>query len=123
MWTSVICSSFSGAMSRRSGIIRYPSKGASTPSVQKAGAKTADLARRHSVSEATIYNCKAKDGGLVSEAKRLRAVLSALTRRACATGHSGKMMSTFGRSCVSLRSSAAGLAIVGCTSCCGERGW
>ena len=60
-------------MSRRSGIIRYPSKGASTPSVQKASAKTADLARRHGVSEATIYNCKAKDGGLVSEAKRLRA--------------------------------------------------
>ena len=35
--------------------------------------KTADLARRHGVSEATIYNWKAKYGGLeVSEAKRLR---------------------------------------------------
>jgi putative transposase len=40
-----------------------------------AGAKTADLARRHGVSEATLYNWKAKSGGLeVSEAKRLRAL-------------------------------------------------
>jgi putative transposase len=39
----------------------------------EACAKTADLARRHGVSEATIYNWKAKYGGLeVSEAKRLR---------------------------------------------------
>jgi len=30
----------------------------------EAGAKTADLARRHGVSEATIYNWKAKYGGL-----------------------------------------------------------
>ena len=42
---------------------------------QEAGAKTADLARRHGVSEVTIYNWKAKYGGLeVSEAKRLRAL-------------------------------------------------
>ena len=41
----------------------------------EAGAKTGDLARRHGVSEATIYNWKAKYGGLeVSEAKRLRAL-------------------------------------------------
>ena len=41
----------------------------------EAGAKTADLARRHGVSEATIYNWKAKYGGLeVSDAKRLRAL-------------------------------------------------
>ncbi len=41
----------------------------------EAGAKTAELARRHGVSEATIYNWKAKYGGLeVSEAKRLRAL-------------------------------------------------
>ncbi|ALH83235.1 transposase (plasmid) [Sphingopyxis macrogoltabida] len=40
---------------------------------QEAGAKTGDLARRYGVSEATIYNWKAKYGGLeVSEAKRLR---------------------------------------------------
>jgi putative transposase len=32
----------------------------------EAGAKTADLARRHGVSEATIYNWKAKYGGLES---------------------------------------------------------
>lgn len=41
----------------------------------KAGAKTADLARRHRVSEATFYNWKSKYGGLeVSEALRLRAL-------------------------------------------------
>ncbi|GAM07525.1 transposase IS3 [Novosphingobium sp. MBES04] len=39
----------------------------------EAGAKTADLARRHGISEGTIYNWKAKYGGLeVSEAKRLK---------------------------------------------------
>jgi putative transposase len=39
----------------------------------EAGAKTADLARRHGVSEATLYNWKSKYGGMdVSEAKRLK---------------------------------------------------
>jgi putative transposase len=39
----------------------------------EAGAKAADLARKHGVSEATLYNWKAKYGGLdVSEAKRLK---------------------------------------------------
>ena len=39
----------------------------------EAGAKTGDLARRHGVSEATIYNWKSKYGGLeVPEARRLR---------------------------------------------------
>jgi putative transposase len=39
----------------------------------EAGAKNADLARKHGVSEATLYNWKAKHGGMdVSEAKRLR---------------------------------------------------
>ena len=39
----------------------------------EAGVKTADLARPHRVSEVTIYNWKAKYGGLeVSEARRLR---------------------------------------------------
>lgn len=43
------------------------------PKEAKAAAKTADLARRHAVSETTIYNWKAKYGGLeVSEARRLR---------------------------------------------------
>jgi putative transposase len=37
----------------------------------EAGAKTADPARHHGVSEATIYNWKSKYGGLeVSEARR-----------------------------------------------------
>ena len=41
----------------------------------EAGAKTADLARKHGISEATLYNWKAKYGGMdVSEAKRLRAL-------------------------------------------------
>ena len=41
----------------------------------EAGAKTADLARRHGVSEATIYNWKSKYGGMeVSEAARLKAL-------------------------------------------------
>jgi putative transposase len=40
---------------------------------QEAGAKTADLARKYGVSEATLYNWKAKYGGMdVSEARRLR---------------------------------------------------
>ncbi len=41
----------------------------------EAGAKPADLARRHGISEATLYNWKAKYGGMdVSDAKRLRAL-------------------------------------------------
>ena len=37
----------------------------------EAGAKTAYLARKHGISEATLYNWKAKYGGLeVSEARR-----------------------------------------------------
>ena len=40
---------------------------------REAGAKTGDLARRHGVSEATLYNWKARYGGLdVSEARRLK---------------------------------------------------
>jgi putative transposase len=39
----------------------------------EAGAKTADLARKHGVSEGTLYNWKAKYGGMdVPEAKRLK---------------------------------------------------
>ena len=41
----------------------------------EAGAKTADLCRKHGMSEATLYNWKAKFGGMdVSETKRLRAL-------------------------------------------------
>jgi putative transposase len=38
-----------------------------------AGAKAGDLARKHGVSDATLYNWKAKFGGMeVSEAKRVK---------------------------------------------------
>jgi putative transposase len=41
------------------------------------GAKTADLCRKHGISEATFYNWKSRFGGLeVSEARRLRALES-----------------------------------------------
>ena len=41
----------------------------------EAGAKAGDLARKHSISEATLYNWKAKYGGMdVSDAKRLRSL-------------------------------------------------
>ena len=41
----------------------------------EAGAKAADLPRKHGVSEATLYNWKAKYGGMdVSDAKRLKAL-------------------------------------------------
>ena len=40
---------------------------------QEAGAKTADLCRRHGISSATFYAWKAKFGGMdVSDAKRLK---------------------------------------------------
>lgn len=41
----------------------------------EAGAKAGDLARKHGISEATIYNWKAKFGGMdVSDARRLKAL-------------------------------------------------
>ena len=43
----------------------------------EAGMNTADLCRRHGISEGTFYNWKAKYGGLeLSEAKRLRGLES-----------------------------------------------
>jgi putative transposase len=43
----------------------------------EAGMKTADLCRKHGISEASFYNWKAKYGGLeVSEAKRLKGLES-----------------------------------------------
>jgi len=42
---------------------------------QEAGAKTADVCRKHGISGATFYKWKAKYGGMgVSEARRLRAL-------------------------------------------------
>ena len=42
---------------------------------QEAGAKTADVCRKHGVSGATFYKWKAKYGGLdVSDARRLKAL-------------------------------------------------
>jgi putative transposase len=39
------------------------------------GVKTADVCRKHGISEATFYNWKSKFGGMdVSEAKRLKAL-------------------------------------------------
>lgn len=42
---------------------------------QEAGMKTADVCRKHGISEATFYKYKAKFGGMeVSDAKRLKAL-------------------------------------------------
>ena len=42
---------------------------------QEAGAKTAEVCRRHGISSATFYKWKARYGGLeVSDAKRLKAL-------------------------------------------------
>src|SRR6476620_9019827 len=42
---------------------------------QEAGAKTADMCRKHGISSATFYKWKARYGGLeVSDAKRLKAL-------------------------------------------------
>ena len=41
----------------------------------EAGARAGDLARKHGISEATLYNWKAKFGGMdVSDARRLKAL-------------------------------------------------
>ena len=42
---------------------------------QEAGAPTADVCRKHGISDATFYKWKAKYGGLeISEARRLKAL-------------------------------------------------
>ena len=53
----------------------------------EAGAKAADLARKHGISEATLYNWKAKFGGMdVSEAKRLKTLADENTKLKAASG-------------------------------------
>jgi putative transposase len=48
---------------------------------QEAGAATADVCRKHGISEATFYKWKAKFGGMeVSEARRLRQLETENTR-------------------------------------------
>ena len=48
---------------------------------QEAGVKTADVCRKHGVSDASIYKWKAKFGGMeVSEAKRLKTLEDENTR-------------------------------------------
>ncbi len=48
---------------------------------QEAGAKTAELCRKHGMSEATFYAWKAKFGGMdVSDAKRLKVLEEENTR-------------------------------------------
>jgi putative transposase len=43
--------------------------------VQEAGAKTADVCRKHGISSATFFKWKSKYGGLeVSDARRLKAL-------------------------------------------------
>jgi putative transposase len=50
---------------------------------QEAGAKTADVCRKHGISSATFYKWKARYGGLeVSDAKRLK-VIATLTDIVC----------------------------------------
>ena len=42
---------------------------------QEAGSRTADVCRKHGISEATFYNYKSKYGGMdVSDARKLRAL-------------------------------------------------
>jgi len=48
---------------------------------QEAGVKTADVCRKHGISQQTFYNWKSKYGGMeVSEAKRLKALEDENTR-------------------------------------------
>jgi putative transposase len=71
----------------------------------EAGMKTADLCRKHGISDATFYNWKAKYGGLeVPEAKRLKGWRARTlaeeasgrchARQCCPEGSAGKTMVT-----------------------------
>ncbi len=49
--------------------------GAPPATRRSAGAKAGDLARKHGISEATLYNWKARFGGMdVADARKLRAL-------------------------------------------------
>ncbi len=71
---------------------------------QEAGAKTADVCRKHGVSAATFYKWKAKYGGMtVSKARRLTALFDPGCARSPLSGDAS--------------------ATAGCTCCCGARGF
>jgi len=56
----------------------------------EAGAKCADLCRKHGMSEGTFYNWKAKYGGMtVSDAKRLKALEAHYTTEICERADEG----------------------------------
>src|SRR5438105_3528023 len=85
---------------------------------QEAGAKTADVCRKHGISGATFYKWKARYGGLeVSDANQRSEVIAhrcaiaagALTRRRCGCG------------CANSLRFAGGSVIAGSTSCSGAR--
>ncbi|TCU08361.1 transposase [Rhizobium sullae] len=78
---------------------------------QEAGAKAADLCRKHGISEATFYNWKAKYGGMeVSEPAARRSVIGPVDRR----------RSICERSCVTSLMSDGVSATGGYSSCFGE---
>jgi len=89
----------------------------------EAGAKTADLARKPGVSEATLYNGKAKYGGMdAPEAKRLKQLEDENAElkkplsvpSACEDGAQGC-------GCAIWPARAGASATGGCSSCCGRR--
>src|SRR3989304_5553981 len=99
---------------------------------QEAGAKTADVCRKHGISGATFYKWKAKFGGLdVSEAPRLKTLEDENPRRekrvagrpgprpAITAG--GRTMSGSASGCASLPLPVAASATGGCTSCCAAK--
>jgi hypothetical protein len=89
----------------------------------EAGAKTVDLARKPGVSEATLYNGKAKYGGMdAPEAKRLKQLEDENAElkkplsvpSACEDGAQGC-------GCAIWPARAGASATGGCSSCCGRR--